>query len=519
MTIASEWLVEIGANTGSAPIVLRYSLGGFVSKPTDNPPNVHYAPRLKDVGRFARHLFSPGRTMGEGQFDLGELSFANTDGQLDQVLTYAVDGGDVVLKRIGSKRLPLASSVAVLRAMAEQFDGGAGSEVIRLRFYDRRRVIDKPIQTNRYGGTTTAGGQGTADGTAEMKDTLKPLVFGFARQVVPVIANPFELVLQVNDGPVEAVQLYDGGVPLLYDGDSATLAALLAANITPGHYRTCKALGYVRPGGAIRGRAAYAWTADVTEGAAGQRNAGASVLRMLTKLGIGDPANLDLSSFATLSLQAPQEVGIWLDSETSGLSAIRQVLDSIGGWMVPDNAGRYAVGRLAAPGTPIAKIRDRDIIGEAFGFTSNPDTDGGIPAHKLTLKWGKNYRVFGETDIGGCVTDGDPDRAAGLRQEYREVLVEDQAVKDLHPLAPELEIETLLRHKADAEAEAARRFALYKVNRIACGVTVPRELAEAISLNATITLDVGLLISARPMLVIGQENDHGAETSTLALWG
>lgn len=524
MSVASDWLVEIGAHTGSATTVVRYSSCGYTSKPTDSPANTFYAKRIVDAGSFETHLFGPGRTMGQTEMRLGDLALGNVDGALDDLLGYAFDGQSVTFKRIAGRSSALASAETVMLATCERLDAEAGGNndnaVLRLRFYDRRREIDKPLQTNRYLGTTTSAGN-TAEGDADLKDVLKPIAFGVVRHVEPVIVNAFDVVLQVSDGPVSSIQLYDGGIPLTYDGDCPDLATLIATSKTPGRFKTCLALGLCKPGGSRAGQAAYVWTADVQEGAsAADRYPGAVTRRILAKMGMTG-SNIDATSFDVLDSLAPYEVGIWIDGDVSAMTVIRQVLDSVGAFLTVDNAGRFSVGRLSAPGTPDATIRERDIIGNAFGVEINPDTDGGLPTYRVPMKWGRHYRVFGANEIGTCLSQSDPATASALKQEWRQVVAQDMAIQLVHPLAPELSLETLLANRDDAEAEVARRFGLYSVDRYVVRATVTRERAEDMPLNSTVRLVVDRLGfgAGRNMVVIGQDRAFGAETVTLTLWG
>jgi hypothetical protein len=244
------------------------------------------------------------------------------------------------------------------------------------------------------------------------------------------------------------------------------------------------------------------------------------VLRMLTRMGFGGAGDVDTAAFATLKAAAPQPVGIYLDSETTGISAMRQILASIGAALLPGMDGRFTVYRFTGLTAPEAVLTQRDIIGDSFGLGSNLDTDGGQPASGIKLKWGYNYRTHSESDIAGYVTEVQPNRAAALRQEWREVVVPVAGVAALHPLAVELEVETLLTEEADASAEAARLAALYGVDRYVTQVTVTRERAEECPLNSTVTLYPDVLIDAgRDMVVIGQDHDLTAETVSLTLWG
>jgi len=515
MADASTWLVEIGAHTGSTLTTLRYSAGGYTTRPLDVPANTLYDDRVASIGRFSSHMFGRGRTMGPAEVDMGEIILTNADRQLDGILDYGVDGRAVTLRRLRGRRQALSSAETILVASGEQIDRGTLPEV-RLRFYDRRRAIDRPIQTNRYGGTVV-GTSASADGADDLKGQYKPLVFGRVLNVSPVVANPFDLILQVNDGPVAAITLYDGGAPLIGAGDFTTLDALRSAALSPGQYATCLALGLCRPGGAFNGRPGHVWTADVTEGAtAAQRAAAAVTLRMLAKLGVagGDIAS---ASFTALAGAAPQEVGIVISGETSGLAAIRQVLGSVGATIMPTQFGQFAVYRLAAPGAPSVALSVDDILTDFESITvqANPDTDGNLPARQVTLLWGRNWSPHSDTEIALCAAD----RATFLKQEWREAVATNAGIAAKHLLAPTLTIETLLVNEADANAEAVRQLALYGQTRLLVGFGVDRATADSLPLNTCVQMaPIGGGIG-RPMIVLGRDENFDDETVDLMLWG
>lgn len=131
------------------------------------------------------------------------------------------------------------------------------------------------------------------------------------------------------------------------------------------------------------------------------------------------PFRVDASSFATLQTLATQEIGIWIDRETTALRATYDVLRSIGGFIAPDHQGRLTIGRLDAPGTPVTTIVDPDILtssrDETLSFLANPDTDGNVPTHSVLLNYRKNWHVHTDSDLGHCSNFGDPTRGNALK--------------------------------------------------------------------------------------------------------
>lgn len=526
MPRASEWLAEVVAHDGSGEITLRYSVSGYASKPGDNPANTYYDGRISagGIGSFVRHLFGVGRTIGEVTIEPGELILANADGDLDGLVDYGFDGRSVTLRRLADKYDALSTAKTVLMASGEGVSSESGFIDLRLRFYDRRRDLDKPIQTNKYGGTTTSGLAGGEDGTPDMKGQVKPLAFGSTKNVPGALVDPYNLIIQVNDGAVNSITAYDGGVPLSLRQNYSSASALRTSTGNPGQYSTCLSAGLWKPHGSFNGRPAYVWTADVVQGASpSARTAAGIVASVLDKLGLVGDA--DSASFNALRATAPQQLGIYIDTETTALSVIRQVMDSVGAWIVPDNTGKFVVGRFEAPGTPVMEIVEPEILtasaSDTIAFTQNPDTDGNIPAYRMNVKWGRYYHVHSDSDLAGCVSEGNPARATELKTEWREASSEDANVQAKYLLSPEMSLETALTDATDAANEAARRLALYAVRRESVRVAIRLDEADDAVLGATVTLKFPRLgySNGKAMRIIGREDAWVDEQAILTLWG
>ncbi len=520
---ASEWLAEMDYHTGSAVETLRVSSHGYVSHPADVPAHTVYDHRIDSIGPFGVHLFGQGRTMGVVSVEGVYLSLINIDDALSALIDHGFDGRAATLRRLVDPRGSLVASEIVLRGTMEGMDSDSGMMSLRFKIYDRRRDIDKPIQKNFLPGTVL-GTSASIDGTPDQKDKPRPLCFGKCFSVPGILVNPYDLMIQVHDGRVASIVAYDGGIPLGFAGDYPTIAALRAAVHNPGKYATCLAAGVWRPYGSFKGRPGFVWTADVVEGAtAADRRAGAVTKRLLARL--GQDGDIDAASFAALDASATAEVGIYIEDETSGLTAIGQVLGSVGGWIAPTPMGAFQVGRFIGPGAPTWTLTEPDIltasVTETVAFTPNPDTDGGVPTHRVVIKGRRNWHVHNDSDIAGCIASKKPALATALRQEYVDAKAEDPAVLVKHLLSRELTIETLIADTAAAEAEASRRLGLYGVQRKVIRVMATRDEAQAMRLNTTGTVQFrGLGFDAgKPMVVIGREEDFQRERVILTLWG
>lgn len=520
MTDASLYLLEIGAHDGIELKTLRVSnapFGGYVTGPNDSPADTEYVTGIVEPGYVSRHLFAEGKTLGQSEVGYGDVVVSNARGLFDDWLNYGFDGRSVVLKRMGSPRMAFAGAQTLLRATMTRLDTADAYRTLRLRLYDRRLELDKPLQQNRYAGTTLAAGA-TAEGTENMKGRPKPLVYGRVENVPAVPVNPFNLIYQVNDGPVSSIAAYDGAAPLSNAGDHPTLSALAAATVLAGRFATCLSLGLFRLGGSP----AKVVTADVVEGSTlSLRNAGAIATRIMTRMGLTGTSNVNAASFTALSSVAPAELGIFVGEERTARAVLSDIVGSVGGWLVPSATGVFEVGRLSAPGTPSFELGKFDIHTDgdgSFGIIANPDTDGGLPAFRVNLTYRRNWQVQDDAGLAQCVSQ---EQRGFLALDRRMVKAESLALLTKHPLAPEMTVDTLIASEEDATAEASRRLALYNVRRDVVKLSARRGDAVNAQLNATGTIKLNRLDyqAGRSMVVIGRREDPAKERVDLWLWG
>ncbi|MGV6875954.1 hypothetical protein ACUSIJ_25120 [Pseudochelatococcus sp. B33] len=522
------YLVEMEAHTGSGTETLRLASEGYTTLPSDVPANTWYEPRVIAPGLFARHLFNPGAISGGADLRMGDIVLANVDGGLDAWLDYGFDGRPVTIKVLPDADTAYSQATTVFRGSVEMLDSTSAWTELRVRIFDRRLDLDKPLQVNRYAGTTTSTGP-TAEGNADLKDQIKPLIFGAVFNVPGLLANPYDLIYQWSDSALQSITVYDAGVQLKSAGNFSTISALRSATIRPGFYGTCLSLGLARLGGAPYKQI----TADVVEGAAGLRSAAQIAQRMLIRAGLTS-VDYNASSFAALHNLNPVECGIYIDTDMHTKDAISQVLASIGGWLAPDHLGVFQVGRVSGPGTPKDTFTADDILGSGgIELLAATDDGRGIPTYRVTLRYGRIWHLMQDGEVGGCVSD---DRRAYLSTEYREARAENTSIQTKHRLSPEITIDTLLAGQSAASAEASRLLALRSVRRDTIRIVLPfgdsergdeaYTRATAINLGDTIRVDVPRFgySGGRNFVVIGREDSYGtaddpAQTVALTCWG
>lgn len=499
------YLVSVDGHDGDSVVARRFGTHGYF-----DADYAYYEPRVSNPGNYERHLFAAGTTTGQSSVGVGEIVLRNEDGGLDHLDRWGFAGRAVTIGRTrGGTEVE-----TVWRGTVEQ-PVPSWSE-LQFRVRDRLEELRRPIQANTFSGVTVSGGRSDAEGRPDdLMDRPKPLVFGRVLNVTPAAANVYDLVWQVNDGPVADIPaVYDKAVALRRGADYPTLAALIAAPTAPGTYDTCLAAGYFKLGSSPVGQV----TADVTEGVTpAARTAARVVARMLARGGL--PADqLDAGSVAALDAKTTAEVGIYIADERHTLDAVTEVLESVGGYLVPDRQGAFRLGRLEAPGAPVATIDLADAR-EITPFVSG-DQGRGIPAWRVVVKYARNWTPMGRSELveGPCASQ---ERRAWLAAETRDAKAEDPAVKAVHPLAPEIPFSSLLLDAGAAQAEAARRLALYGTGRSFLRVPVPPEVAAERELGETVVLEAPRFGCAdgKPVVVMGIVEDYGAAAGQLILWG
>lgn len=510
------YLFEVNSlDASNNPVTHYWATRGYTTAPTDSPANRHYLEVVADPGTFSQSLYAEGATRGDSQISNGGIKLSNANGELDHLVSHSFDGRTFTIKRLPEEDAPYYQAVTILNGILEGLDSSQAWLYLTLRIYDYRRKLDKPVQANRYAGTTITS-NGTIEGTEDQKGDIKPLAYGRVRGIEPVVVNPFQWLYQLSDNVISSAVCYDGGSARTPRGDHATVSAALSASILAGQFNTCYDKGIVRFGG-ISPR--YVLTCDMTEGSGtANRYAGAIAVRILNRMGFtsGDYVQ---NSFNTLDAAVPYEMGLYIDSEETGISALGRLLSSIGAYIIPNESGQFTAGRISF-GTPVGTITVDDAHADrgGVGLFQNPDTEANVPCWRVVLRYQKLHRTLDNGSMAGCAAMNEPWKSY-LMTEWREVTAENATVKTNHPLAQEFIVETCIDSQANAQAEANRLLSMYSVRRDV--MTFDMIMTESYKLGDTVNVLLPRFgyDSGRQMIVIGRVMDFRRDMCTLTLWG
>lgn len=318
---------------------------GYVSSATDPLGVLPYPPVLTQAFQIDREVaLEPGQTAAAAGW--GTIILANDDGRWDGIAAqWNADGRAVSILR-GVKTWddgrgiwldpPRGALVPVFAGVATPWFLDADS--LRIPIRDATYWLERPLQTNQY------GGGGGYDGTATLAGKPKPKTRGgnlvsSVRNVTPVLIDPINLVYQYSDGPGTIVRLYEGGATTIVFSQNVT--NLYTGTTAPGHYRTDNARAAFQLGSVP----VHTITVDVTGAfpVAGVADSVATLAALLLTEDMAlPPGNLDAQSFIDAAVLFPYTAGIYFDPDTNvdGVTAISQVLSSFGAKLIADRTGR-----------------------------------------------------------------------------------------------------------------------------------------------------------------------------------
>lgn len=439
------YLIEVSAKSADGTTTLTYrfcTAQGYTSLPTDTPPNVFAEPRVIQPGLFRMSMFSPGSTGGASTTGHGEIVLGNADGALDSFLDLGFDGQPLTVKE-GYSYTALGNFATVIAGTVEQCE--ASWDKLIFRFKDPAKECDVPVNLNYYGGTNAlpAG----IDGVADLKGKAKPRLFGQVSNLTPKCVNTSKLIYQLNDAGLYSIpNVYDMGVALTAGVDRANNAALQSNAPAAGSFDTCLAEGLFRLGSTPTGQV----TCDAIQGAtAAARTAGQMIKALATeRLGA---ARVATQPIIDLDASAPYPLGIYIPDSMTYAAAFDLICQSVGAWWGFDNSGIFWAKQLTAPDAVQATATLTIDESMTVTRTATADGDRGVPIWKAVVNYAKNWTK--QTQLAGSVAQA---RVAALALEYSTVSNESAALKDVHALAGEVVINSLIVNEADGLTEATR---------------------------------------------------------------
>lgn len=444
-----KWLVHGGYRAALIEVdtdMVRYlSTVPYTTLPSDTPANRAYLPCVARGFAFSERLSLDGNPSISG----GDIELHNEDGALDAWLSEVwvnrairVYIGDVSWSR-EDFRLEFSGVVADLTSSA--------ADRLNIVLRNKLERLNTPVAEDLLGGNTAN------------KDRLLPIVLGECHNVEPLLVDPASHEYQVHSGPMERlIEVRDNGVPL--SNTTATLAT-----------------GRFRLGGTPAGTLTVS-----AQGRTSYQNTVGDLVRTLATA-YGTPSerfaseDLDTVSLEAFNLENQQPVGLSLPDRANVLQCCQQLATSVGAQVVMTRQGLLRLVKVALPGMGEAvAIGPSDYEVRSLSIKQRTEVIAG-----LKLAYCRNWTVQTSLDTGIP-----PEHKDLFAQEWLTVTARDAAVAATYRLHAEpAQVDTLLLRGSDAQTEADRRLALWKVPRTVYGLRgyaqlLTLELGQRITLTA-----------------------------------
>lgn len=241
-------------------------------------------------------------------------------------------------------------------------------------------------------------GLGGAGGVEDLKDKVKPAVFGHVKNVEPVMINTVDNVFQVHGyGPIQEITMiyeraaaFDAAV-----ADYPTYAALVAADLEEGTWATCLAEGMFRLGAPPFGLI----TADVKgDNTGGFHESTAEIMLRLCALKAVDSGRINSASIAAFDAAVPYAIGIYLTSPEKLIDILQRLARPCNAQLALSWLGQLEVTRFGSIST--SPVLTLDAQGrQKPAVLENAEANVSPPYWRMEMQAERNWRVHSKDEI------------------------------------------------------------------------------------------------------------------------
>jgi hypothetical protein len=424
-------LVEASVRVAGVETTRYLTDKAYSTGAADAPANIAYLPVVSEPVKPSEKLALDGydgpSNGGAASLTTGALMLNNKDGSLDGWLN------DVWVNRpvrvfVGDARWARADFYLIFDGITADLDL-SGRDSLMLQMTDKLQRLNAPLSETKVGGT------------GENKDALIPQVLGECHNVEPLLVDAAQHQYALNPFTCERIiEGRDNGAPVSIT--PVLSSAQFRLNQSPVGQITASVQGDKQGGVYVKDVAGIVQRLATLFGKVSERFTN---------------ADLDTASLAAFAAANPQTIGLFVPDRMNVLEAIRQAAASVGAQVVMTRTGKLRLVKLALPptGTPRA-ITEADY--EQFTLAPRP---------RSTVRAGVKLGFCRNWTVQNNLQTGVPEAHKTLfGQEWLTVSATDATVAANYRLHsdPEQE-ETLLQVRSEAQAEADRRLALWKVPR------------------------------------------------------
>ncbi len=437
-------LVEAVARVGGVETTRYMSNRGYVTTGSDTPANRVYEPYIVGGGVITETLALDGNSSG---MVFGDIELDNSEGNLDSWLA-DVWVGRVARMYVGDVRWARADFRLVFDGIIADIDS-RDRDVLNIKLRDKLQRLNTNVTETTLGGSSTNA------------NSLLPIVLGEVHNITPLLTNKATLEYQYHNGVAERViEVRDNGVVISPTVTLSTGKMTLAAN----------------PAGQI--------TASVQGGklSGAYVNTVAKLVELLATTYGTDPfsgGDLDASNLSTFDAANTQPVGVYLTNRENVLALCQGLASSVGAQVVMSATGLLRLLKVDLAGTSPTAVTASAMLATSLQLVQRVPVVAGVK-----LNFCRNWTVQ------NTLRTGIPAEHADLyAKEWLSSSASDATTATVYKLTKEPEpTDTYLLTKTAADAETARRLALWKTPRSVYKYTaMPELLLENLGGYQTIT--------------------------------
>ena len=386
-------------------------------------------------------------------------------------------------------------------------------DTLTLNIRDPDELLTEEIQKTKYAGT------GGFEGTVNMTDQPKPLLYGYGLNIQPVLVDPVYGIWQIHDGEVESIdEIFDGGYSFgapefdisAYPGkDLYDWEEIVAPGVPEGgQWITDKANGLLRVAtGVYFTLTCNAYGSKHSERPYSANAAYVCEAILIDRIGVS-AANI----FGVVELDSvvPYEVGVYIRSggQTAN-SVIQGILAPLQCFLGYSKTGKYEM-RALRKGTSTGTIENFEVQ-QIKRLSETPE-----PVSTLRMSWGHNWTVRAEDQLAENRSD---EFAEFSVVEDRYYSVNLDGVGNASGSLKEMDIDTYLINEGDAKAEVERQYVAMVGSDIYEIVTSYRFLGFLPGDTAKLAYE-GFDFAANPLFMLLSVRENGnAGTNTYRAWG
>lgn len=476
-----------------------FSDKGYMTNGSDTPAHTNYKPLTTNPLQIDVSVFNGVFSGRSGSF--GAIRLLNGDGDLDDLTNMYWSGRNVKVYA-GSKDFTRAQFVKVFDGLCDSIEHNEDEIIINIQ--NNEKTLESEFIQNIYDGS------GGLDGGSDLDGKLKPLLYGQALRITPVLVDAANLIYQIHDGSVQEITaVYDRGVALSFHGDVADITA----NPAPpaGKYHTQLSGGYIRLHSSPDGQITVDAKGDNLGGYVSK--SGQIVTRLLrTKLGLFNltDADIDQGAFNQVDIAVPANVGVYISEKTTVRNVIDSLLTPIQCYWTYDGQGLITAGVGKEPIEPMYVLDDNNIIDGEFKAVSVY-----TPSWRVNIGYARGWTNQSEIATGASEAYRD-----FAQQEYRKVIIEDRNIRTISATSIEQNFNTLIVNETDAIIQAQRISELYSKKRTLYRALV-KDVFFRIKIGDTVTVILNRfgLDAGKDLLIVGISYDAETNLTELELWG